>query len=1030
VPKRALLTLVLIVSLSFLAWFASSKSTTSKSLTKAEPSTTLSMPSKEAVSAKLATLERGWVKNEGQWDQRALFSAPGYFGNTWITKDGELLHVAVKKEKCKDKTTKARACPSKSWVISERWVGGKVQTVKGEEELQTKVSYFIGNDPSKHKSGLSTYRYVSLGEVWSGVEVKLKATQKTVEKLFYVQPGADPSKIQVQVDGTKGLKLSKDGEIIIQTGLGDLKLSKPIAWQEKDGKKLPVEVSYKLIGKNRYSFEVAKADPSLPLVIDPILQSTYLGGSNDDWANTLAVHPATGEVYVAGLTWSANFPNTAGGAQASFGGFVDAFVARLNATLTSNLQSTYLGGTGDDEAHALAIASSGEVYVAGWTRSTNFPNTSGGAQASNAGFYDAFVARLSADLTSNLQSTYLGGTGYDAAHALAIASSGEVYVAGVTNSTNFPNTSGGAQASKGGGDDAFVARLSADLTSNLQSTYLGGGGGGPGFGDDWAFALAVHPATGEVYVAGKTSSTNFPNTAGGAQASYSVLTDAFVARLSADLTSNPQSTYLGGGAFDEAHALAIASSGEVYVAGATGSTNFPNTSGGAQASNGGGLREAFVARLNASLTSNPQSTYLGGSNDDWANTLAVHPATGEVYVAGWTRSTDFPNTSGGAQGSNGGGSDAFVARLNATLTSNLQSTYLGGTGYDAAHALAIASSGEVYVAGVTGSTDFPNTSGGAQASNGGGDDAFVARLTADLAAGASSYTLSISPTPTNGNVTSSPSGINCGSGGSTCSASFTGTVTLTATPDAGYTFAGWGGDCSGCGTSTTCNINMNANKTCSANFTASTGGGTGIEPPTLSVVSTGFVGQLGGVDFRDVPINTQKGPAIIKIESKNPIFISGIRINEFRVPSILQGITDFFRGLFGLKEQEVNFILDPNAGDRPCSSTSFNLAGYCTVGVIFQPKSEGKKQAYLEVYYNQPYPVKVYITGTGISQQQAPPSGGSGGSSGGGSGGSSGGVSSSGGGGGCSMGGSASGVNALGWLLLPAFALVRRLRRR
>jgi uncharacterized membrane protein YgcG len=192
------------------------------------------------------------------------------------------------------------------------------------------------------------------------------------------------------------------------------------------------------------------------------------------------------------------------------------------------------------------------------------------------------------------------------------------------------------------------------------------------------------------------------------------------------------------------------------------------------------------------------------------------------------------------------------------------------------------------------------------------------------------------------------------------------------------------------------------------------------------------VGQLGGVDFGDVPINTQKGPAIIKIESKNPIFISGIRINEFRVPSILQGITDFFRGLFGLKEQEGSFILDPNAGDRPCSSTSFNLAGYCTVGVIFQPKSEGKKQAYLEVYYNQPYPVKVYITGTGISQQQAPPSGGSGGSSGGGSAGgeSSGGVSSSGGGGGCSMGGSASGVNALGWLLLPAFALVRRLRRR
>jgi hypothetical protein len=205
-------------------------------------------------------LERGWVKNEGQWDKGALFSAPGYFGTTWITKDGQLVHTAVKGKE--------------SWVISERWVGGKVKAITPEEELPTKVSFFVGNDPSKHRSNLSTYRYVSLGEVWSGIEVKLKATQKTVEKLFYVQPGADPSKIVVEVNGAEALKLSKDGEIIIQTGLGELKLSKPIAWQEKDGKKLPVEVSYKLIGKNRYSFVVTKADPSLPIVIDPILQST------------------------------------------------------------------------------------------------------------------------------------------------------------------------------------------------------------------------------------------------------------------------------------------------------------------------------------------------------------------------------------------------------------------------------------------------------------------------------------------------------------------------------------------------------------------------------------------------------------------------------------------------------------------------------------------------------------------------------------------------------------------------------------
>jgi len=737
VRKIWFVALVLIGGLLSLVWLASSRSTASKSLTNAEPSTTPSMPSKEAVSAKLAGLERGWVKNKGQWDERALFSAPGYFGNTWITKDGELLHVAVKKEECKDKTEKAKACPSKSWVISERWMGGKVQAIKGEEELQTKVSYFVGNDPSKHRSNLPTYRYVSLGEVWSGVEVKLKATQKTVEKLFYIKPGADPSKIVVQVDGVEGLKLSKDGEIIIQTGLGDLKLSKPVAWQEKDGKKLPVEVSYKLIGKNRYSFEVAKADPSLPIVIDPILQSTYLGGRDSDGAYALAIHPKTGDVYVAGSTISYNFPKTTGGAKASRGDYQwDAFVARLNSDLTQILQSTYLGGSLDDKVLALAIhPKTGDVYAAGETWSDDFPKTTGGAQASSGGFRDAFVARLNSSLTQILQATYLGGGGTDFANALAIhPSTGEVYVAGYTISDDFPGTSGGAQASSGGWGDAFVARLNSSLTQILQATYLGGRNG------DEANALAIHPTTGEVYVAGRTNSKNFPKTTGGAQASYVDWNDAFVARLNSSLTQILQATYLGGGNNDYAYALAIhPTTGDVYVAGETQSTNFPNASGGAQANYSGGFNDAFVARLNSSLTQILQATYLGGSGRDYAYALAIHPKTGEVYVAGNTVSKDFPGTSGGAQASYGGLGDAFVARLNSSLTQILQATYLGGRSGDDAYALAIhPTTGEVYVAGWTSSDDFPNTSGGAQASRGGSSDAFVARLTADLAAGSGS----------------------------------------------------------------------------------------------------------------------------------------------------------------------------------------------------------------------------------------------------------------------------------------------------
>jgi hypothetical protein len=601
--------------------------------------------------------------------------------------------------------------------------------------------------------------------VWSGIEVKLKATQKTVEKLFYVKPGADPSKIQVQVDGAKGLKLSKDGEIIIQTGLGELKLSKPIAWQEKDGKKLPVEVSYKLIGKNRYSFVVAKADPSLPIVIDPILQSTYLGGSDDDIASALAIHPTTDEVHVAGWTESKDFPINTGGAQKRCNNCAndpeessgDVFVARLNKDLTQILQSTYLGGSKNDYAHALAIhPKTGEVYVAGETKSNDFPNTSGGAREGKAGYSDAFVARLNKELTQILQSTYLGGSGGDLAYALAIhPKTGEVYVAGVTGSEDFPKTTGGAQTNKSGPFDAFVARLNKELTQILQSTYLGGSSA------DYAHALAIHPKTGEIYVAGETYSPDFPKTTGGAQAQAKYRNgilppEAFVVRLNKELTQILQSTYLGGRDPDIAHALAIhPKTGEIYVAGETYSPDFPKTTGGAREGKAG-YSDAFVARLNKELTQILQSTYLGGRSEDEAKALAIHPKTGEIYVAGGTYSPDFPKTTGGAQASFGGRRDAFVARLNKELTQILQATYLGGSDHDLVGALALhPRTGEIYVAGMTESRDFPKTTGGAQTNKSGPFDAFVARLTVDLAAGRSSGGGGVSPMTASASSTAS-----------------------------------------------------------------------------------------------------------------------------------------------------------------------------------------------------------------------------------------------------------------------------------
>jgi hypothetical protein len=245
----------------------------------------------------------------------------------------------------------------------------------------------------------------------------------------------------VEVDGAKGLKLSKDGEIIIKTGLGDLKLSKPVAWQEKDGKKLPVEVSYKLVGKNRYSFEVAKADPSLPIVIDPLLASTFIGGSSGEHGYSIALD-SSGNVYVTGYTYSSDYPTTSGAYDTSYNGVgadADVFVSKLSKDLDQLLASTFIGGGSGEWGTSIALDCSGNVYVTGFTWSSDYPTTSGaydtqcGTDGTCNGVYgDVFVSKLSNNLSQLLASTFIGGSKSEWGISIALDNSGNVYVTGRT----------------------------------------------------------------------------------------------------------------------------------------------------------------------------------------------------------------------------------------------------------------------------------------------------------------------------------------------------------------------------------------------------------------------------------------------------------------------------------------------------------------------------------------------------------------------------------------------------------------------
>jgi hypothetical protein len=328
---------------------------------------------------------------------------------------------------------------------------------------------------------------------------------------------------------------------------------------------------------------LAKLDPSGSTLVF----STYLGGSNADSSLDIALDGA-GSTYVTGSTGSIDFPTTLGAAQATLAGSTDAFVAKLNATGSALVYSTYVGGAAGDFGTSIAVDGSGRAHVAGSSASSDFPATAGAVQTTNAGGNDAFVTTLNATGSVVLSSTYLGGSAADSALGIALDGAGNAYVTGFTASSDFPTTVSAAQTAYAGNRDAFVTKLDATQSARLYSTYLGGAGGDDGNN------IAVSSA-GSAYVTGVTLSTDFPLTPDAVQTT-SAGQEAFVTKLSASGSALDYSTYLGGNSSDFGFGIFVDGAGDAYVTGDTFSTNFPTTAGAAQQTNGG-ILDAFVTKI-------------------------------------------------------------------------------------------------------------------------------------------------------------------------------------------------------------------------------------------------------------------------------------------------------------------------------------------------------------------------------------------------------------------------------------------------
>lgn len=674
--------------------------------------------------------------NQGQTNQRVKYVArsEGYVLFLTPTEAVMALDNPATHRRGKDDrdSSEPKAKPSRSIVRMKLKGANPAPQIEGLDPLTTRSNYFAGSDPGAWRTDIPNYARVRYAQVYPGIDMVYYGNQRRLEYDFIVAPGSDPKIIEIAFSGIQDFEITRTGDLLLHTQQGDIHQSKPVAYQEVNGVKEEVQVSYIPLGMGRVGFQFGMYDPARQLIIDPVLvYSTYLGGSGFDQGYAIAVD-ALGNAYVTGQTAAIDFPTTPGAFQTNYGGG-DAFVSKLNPSGSALVYSTYLNGA---SGNGIAVDSAGNAYITGDAGPLNFPTTVGAFQTAPMG-YDTFVAKLNPAGSNLVYSARFGGNLDDFGRGIALDGMGNAFITGwtVCRSTvcTFPTVNAFQPNFAGGNNDAFVTKIDSTGSSLVYSTYLGGGKIINGT-EDWGEAIAVD-SFGSAYVTGYTYSPDFPITGGAFDTTRAGL-DAFVTKFTPDGASLVYSTFLGGAGREQGQGIAVDANGNAYVTGITESFDspftsayegFPVTSGAFQTK---GSYDAFVTKLNSKGTALVYSTYLGGTagvDRGWAIAL---DAANNAYITGDTTSTNFPVANAIQVGYGGGLSDAFVTKLNASGSALLYSTFLGGNLSDEGRGIA-SNGSDVWVTGDTSSENFP-TSNPLQVSNGGGisnhDDAFVVRI--------------------------------------------------------------------------------------------------------------------------------------------------------------------------------------------------------------------------------------------------------------------------------------------------------------
>jgi hypothetical protein len=718
-------------------------------------------PGPRALDDPFAAVRLHFEVNHGQTDPRVKFLARGAGYTLFLTPSEavwSLERPVPQSENPAGINDRQRASIGRPAVLRMSLVGGESSPlVEGFEPLPGRVNYFKGSDPGRWQRNVPTYGRVRYHGVYPGIDVEYYGNERALEYDFVVAPGADPSRIRMAFNGASEVTVGPTGDLSVLTEHGEVRLKKPFIFQERNGRREEIHGGYIVDRANgSVMFGLGEYDRARPLVIDPVLlYSSYFGGSGSDTGTDIAVD-SSGSLYVTGYTSSLDFPLATADQPAHGGGDSDLFVARLNASGTDLLYSTYLGSGGGDAGMGITIDAAGNAYVTGLY---SMPPSFG---------QSVLVAKFS-PVGALVYGSVFGTASGDVGYAVAVDAAGYAYVAGRTGgASNFPVTASAFQPIAGGFQDGFVSVLSPDGGSLVYSSYLGGDL------NDQARAIVLD-AAGYVYVAGGTM-TGFPTTAGAFQRTVGGFGDAFVAKINVGQTgiaSLVYSTLLGGSDFEVAYSLAVNNAGNVYVTGSTDSGfDFPTTPGAFQTVGGGGncgtfdrprhCQDAFVTKLNAAGSGLIYSTFLGGLGHDFGNGIAVD-GSGSAYVVGQAFAADFPVVDA-LQPAKASGccTDGFITKLSPTGNALVYSTYLGGAADDFVSDVALDAAGNAFVIGAADSTNFPLVNALQPVSRGSGD-AFIAKI------GGAACTFTVTPASrsvasaaTTGTISIAPSSASCG----------------------------------------------------------------------------------------------------------------------------------------------------------------------------------------------------------------------------------------------------------------------------